>query len=502
MLRNFFAVFAGGGVKGAGLLGAFEEARKHVNFVGYGGTSAGSIVAALLACGCTVEDLRKYLYEAPYPEFFRVSKWRLFFFGSYRGMVDPNPLLEWLRQLIGKNFPDKPRVTFKDLKAGQQLKIVATNVTTREFLIFSQATTPNFEIAQAVLASCSFPLLFPPVAFGNDEVVDGGVLSNFPMWLFDAEHDREASFTPVLGFALVSKTKKTEQGGFLTHAFSLFDSILVAQDRVQEKYMDIARSANVIRIDVGETPTFSTTQTRDQHNSLLLAGKEAASRFFEQATVNFGTPVRVPPVPTTVQTARDQVDKREYPRAVSTIVRHHILNGGVARDDGLLEDRVLVRYYIDLMAAVTDHAKLEILAQILAEKIKTLNEFDRIIGIKKGNVILSYEVARILKKPISLFKTDMSYKMGPPFDGPISPDENVIIVDDLASDASPLLNAVRQLHFRHATVNSVVTLVERMEGDARDRIMKERGVQLRSVCSVDDNAIRRLIEEDLPFSEG
>jgi orotate phosphoribosyltransferase len=159
-----------------------------------------------------------------------------------------------------------------------------------------------------------------------------------------------------------------------------------------------------------------------------------------------------------------------------------------------------VRYYIDLMAAVTDHAKLEILAEILAEKIKTLNEFDRIVGLKKGNVILSYEVARILKKPISLFKTDMSYKMGPPFDGPISADERMVVVDDLASDASPLLNAVRQLHFRHARVISVVTLIERVEGDARDKI-KDRGVQLLSVCSVDDNAIRRLIDEDLPFTE-
>ncbi|MGL3106018.1 phosphoribosyltransferase family protein [Bradyrhizobium sp. BR 1432] len=152
------------------------------------------------------------------------------------------------------------------------------------------------------------------------------------------------------------------------------------------------------------------------------------------------------------------------------------------------------------MAAATDHDELEVLSRILAEKMRLLGDFDRIVGIKKGNILLSHAVARILGKPISLFKTDMSYKMGPPFDGSLVKNESVIVVDDIASDASILLNALRHLHFRHATVRGVVTLINRVEGDARDRIMKERGVPLFSVCSVDDESIRRLIVENLPFS--
>ncbi|WP_456687089.1 patatin-like phospholipase family protein, partial [Bradyrhizobium sp. P5_C11_2] len=45
MPKDFFAVFSGGGIKGAALLGAVEEAKSQgLNFVGWGGTSAGSIV--------------------------------------------------------------------------------------------------------------------------------------------------------------------------------------------------------------------------------------------------------------------------------------------------------------------------------------------------------------------------------------------------------------------------------------------------------------------------
>jgi NTE family protein len=497
--RSVFGVFSGGGVKAAAFLGAIREAEKHVKFVGWGGTSAGSIVAALLACGYTQEELTSQLYTAPYSEFFRISLARLFWFARYRGIINPEPLLGWLRQCISTKFPDHSRVEFRHLKQEQQLKIVAANVSTQDIKIYSKGATPDMEIAQAVLASCSFPLLFPPVRHGVDELVDGGVLSNFPMWLFDDEREKQKHFTPVLGFTLVPKAKEPPKTSILAYAYSVFESVLVAQDRIQEKYMDTARLANVIRISIDPTPTFSSSQSREDHSALINAGAESARDYFATATTSYGERVKAPAMSTL--NARNQVTQRDYRGAVSTIARQHILHGGVARDDGLVADRVLVRYYIDLMEAVTDHDKLEVLAEVLADKVRSLGQFDRIIGIKKGNVILSYTVARVLHKPISVFKTDMSYKMGPPFDGKISEGEKVVIVDDIASDASILLNAVRHLNFYHMPVQVVVTLVERTEGDARLRLM-EKNVRLSSVCLVNDEAIDNLIYKDVSFSEG
>ena len=500
MPKDFFAVFSGGGIKGAALLGAFEAAKSQgLNFVGWGGTSAGSIVAALLACGYSTEELREQLYDAPYSRFFQVSIWRTILFYYYRGMADPSALLKWLRILIGRKFPDLDRVRFKDLKGGP-LKIVAANITTQEIFVYSKRNTPTIEIAEAVLASCSFPMMFPPVSHGGgEEVVDGGILSNFPMWLFDEEHDEQNEFIPVLGFALISKPSAGKSSSVLAHVFSIFDSILVAQDRIQEKYMDIARLSNVVRINVGDAPTFSSDRSRDQQDRLILAGRDAADKFFGTATVKFGDIEEVPFVEKSIEAAKANVDQGRPEEALSAIARDHIVRGGVARDTGLLEERVLVKYYIDLMAAATDHDKLEILSRILADKMRTLGNFDRIVGIKKGNILLAHAVAKLLGKPIALFKTDMSYKMGPPFDGLLVRDENVIVVDDISSDASILLNALRHLHFRHAPVRGVVTLIDRVEGDARHKIMTERGVPLISVCSVDDESIKKLIVGNLPF---
>ena len=501
MTAKVFGVFSGGGVKGAAFLGAVEEAQKSVQFVGWGGTSAGSIVASLLACGYSIEELKELLLAAPYAEFFRISKLRLLLFGRYRGLIDPAPLLRWLRTHIGKKFPNLSRVNFEHLRDDQYLKIVAANISTQQIAIYSKAVTPKQEIAQAVLASSSFPLLFPAVRDGEDEIVDGGIFSNFPMWLFQNEHeDIHRAFVPVLGFALISSPAEERKKSVLSHVYSIVESVLAAQERVQDKYIDAPRSASVIRIDVGTTPTFVTSQSREKHDSLLLAGRDAAAKYFERATENYGRRMLLPSLGPAHQTPIQLVSSGNYREAVSAIARQHIIHGGVARDSGPGADRVLVKYYIDLMEAVTDHEKLEALALTVSEHIKSLGEpFDRIVGTKKGNIILSYAVAQKLGKPLSVFKSDMSYKMGQPFDGYVNAGERIIVVDDIASDAQMLLNPIRHLHFYHAVVKCVVTLLERIEGDARLRIIQDKGVPLHTICRVDDKAIEHLITGNTPF---
>ena len=95
----------------------------------------------------------------------------------------------------------------------------------------------------------------------------------------------------------------------------------------------------------------------------------------------------------------------------------------------------------------------------------------------------------------------MSYKLGAPFDGRLEPGEPVVLVDDFASDASMLINAIDNLHGAAARTVRVVVLIEREEGDARNRI-KKRGFALRAICRVNDNDIQALINNDKAFPDG
>ena len=61
----------------------------------------------------------------------------------------------------------------------------------------------ELEIATAVRMSMSIPVFFKPVTMDGHEIVDGGLLSNFPIWLFDTDTGITPSF-PTFGLLLVA----------------------------------------------------------------------------------------------------------------------------------------------------------------------------------------------------------------------------------------------------------------------------------------------------------
>jgi predicted acylesterase/phospholipase RssA len=91
-----------------------------------------------------------------------------------------------------EGLPEKD-ITFAQLAAakGRPLKIVATNLTQKAVTVFSAADTPDVIVADAVCASICIPMLFPPYRVpmdgGDEYFIDGGSLSNLPLWTFDNE---------------------------------------------------------------------------------------------------------------------------------------------------------------------------------------------------------------------------------------------------------------------------------------------------------------------------
>src|SRR5690606_8573211 len=84
----------------------------------------------------------------------------------------------------------------------------------------------GFEIARAVRMSTSIPYFFDPVVIRKPPkkvrpgdsfrsqfiyIVDGGILSNFPLWIFDKEYVQQsagkpvAPIVPTIGFNLVGR---------------------------------------------------------------------------------------------------------------------------------------------------------------------------------------------------------------------------------------------------------------------------------------------------------
>lgn len=189
--------FEGGGYKimsYAGAVMALEKKGVLPYVKRLAGASGGSLVAALLCLGCDSKqilqefeyDLSYFLFEhhdaAPVPGLLPA----LLGFMSRGGANRPDLALEFLR-LVMYRYTGNSRLTFAELYAltGRELCVVATNLTSQGCTYFHVKTTAHVEVATAVLASCSIPLLVTPIEIGGELFTDGGVTNNYPVSVFD-----------------------------------------------------------------------------------------------------------------------------------------------------------------------------------------------------------------------------------------------------------------------------------------------------------------------------
>ena len=112
--------------------------------------------------------------------------WRHYgWFGTARIREVLNRLL-WMRVHGADTAPDPcPDVCFEDLP--NDLRIVATDLDTGQITMFDRHLWLRLPVADAVAASVAIPLAFRPKVIGDRRYQDGGMVSNLPAWLFDAE---------------------------------------------------------------------------------------------------------------------------------------------------------------------------------------------------------------------------------------------------------------------------------------------------------------------------
>ena len=276
--RPIFAIFEGGGAKGIAHVGALKALEaNNFQLAGVAGTSAGALIAALVAAGYAADDilnpeiannniLTRYgssplellergswtqlgLFERGLPRFVgcvmlggflaalaAAPRTALVAARMTRGLgyLSTIKIREFLNYVLrerlldlhtsrGKRQEGVPdRITFKDLDYETfypellPLKVVATNLNTRALVVFDRTATPDVEVADAVSASIAIPLIFQPVIVASHvepgPFVDGGLVSNFPTWIFGEEKlaferaNHQLPPVPVAGFTLVPRS--------------------------------------------------------------------------------------------------------------------------------------------------------------------------------------------------------------------------------------------------------------------------------------------------------
>ena len=372
-------VFEGGGAKGMVFVGALAELEARGYFPArLIGTSAGSIMATLLAAGYTVKEMAAALSEKQddQPVFLgfletqealtkdeianstirellrevnlrfvpdqvegllddaianalassQVTS-RIFSFIERGGFYSAQNFLSWLKGKLdagvyplerGAHKQGEPR-GFGDMNlaefyqaTGIDLSLVASDTTGSELLILNNRTAPECPIVWAVRMSMSVPLLWNEVVWHEEwgayrgmnisghSVVDGGLLSNFPIELFISNQPqvtavmgpKVADEMDLLGF-LIDETlevpnapmeksiPKGIQIGKLRPVSRITDLVNTMM-QARDKSVIEAFEQFVIRLPAKGYGTVEFGMSDERRDALIEAGRQATIAYLER----------------------------------------------------------------------------------------------------------------------------------------------------------------------------------------------------------------------------
>jgi NTE family protein len=343
-------VLKGGGIKGLAYTSAILEAQRqglidprHIKRVG--GASAGAIAALFLALGYSPEEMQQKMDEmsfetmldtehSAFKNFILEGHWNFTNFlqlliahswsasgvCAQLGICQGEVLRLWLNlqikerisQLLNRSLEttEYNDFTFKELhdftlpndkKPFKALAVVGTNITTGRSEIYSYEKTPHLCVADAVRISAGFPIAFVPhykyekrngvrTKVSDHLCVDGGMLDNFPIKIFD-----NGDYNPkTLGFGLVSEKHQQEfltgqpqdvqaKDGFSHYLGRLLSTMRSQQDDLHAKSGDQPRT---VYIDHHGTPTLQFNLPDKQRKTLIQAGSEGVRDFLNRRKPN------------------------------------------------------------------------------------------------------------------------------------------------------------------------------------------------------------------------
>jgi NTE family protein len=309
-------VLSGGGVKGIGLAGAvvkLMEAGYEIERVS--GTSAGSIVGAILAAGAdqlTPEQVEQITMTVPYPKFLDPTPITgIPLLGPAWGVVSETGIYkgdfahEWIRAELAKlgvhTFSDLA-IEDKSLPPEQRYRLVVTvcDVTTGQLVRLPwdyhrlYGLDPDEQqVADAVRASMSIPFFFRAAKLTSkagltSTLVDGGMLSNFPIDSFD-RHDGKPPRWPTFGITLLPNLPQGNDKVIPALApvnwvfggppliEELITTMIVGRDQAYLNQPWV--SSRAIRVDSSSVGFLDFKLSKQQMQELYQSGYDAAVQF-------------------------------------------------------------------------------------------------------------------------------------------------------------------------------------------------------------------------------
>ncbi|PFH29162.1 patatin-like phospholipase family protein [Burkholderia sp. JKS000303] len=225
------------------------------------GTSAGSIVGALYACGMSLADMKALSLTYDWSGMMSFNPLSIFRMGLCSG----SRLLDFINEHTGGK-------KFRDLAI--DFAAVTSDLTNNARFTFSKANAADVPVALAVRASASIPFIYEPVRYQGMLLQDGGMVSNI------AADSLTVDDVPRVGIQLVSNDLKLTPNGTLTFTGLAMRDIDLMLSACESAHVTAAQAAGAKMVFIDT----SYASTLDRHMAVATRERLYDDGYRETAT--------------------------------------------------------------------------------------------------------------------------------------------------------------------------------------------------------------------------
>jgi len=141
-------------------------------------------------------------------------------------------------------------------------------------------------------------------------------------------------------------------------------------------------------------------------------------------------------------------------------------------------------YYLDLRPTTFDAEGANLIADLVYSMLGDDAAIEAIGGLELGSVpvIVGVSMRSFPERPIAGFvvrKQTKGHGTDQKIDGNFRPHSTVVVLEDVTTKGGSVMQAVRAVRQQGATVKTVITIVDRLEGAAE--ALKHEGIELKAV---------------------
>lgn len=268
-------VLSGGGTRALAQLGAlqhFYELNLIANVTEYAGTSAGSILCFLLACGFSPMDIMYKVSgydfiqlfhnaESPLDISIEATKDRLGNIATNFGFLSLTQLIKILDDVTLAKYGYHPTFLGMYQEYGIKITITTVNLSKSQVEYFNYETHPYTKITDAIRLSCTIPFLFEKADFEESTYVDGGIADNFP-------YEKITKGLNTLGIVILNDySKDMPLDSFLGYAFR--NIMFPIQFITKEKIKCVHENMTLLTLDIQSNLIGFSMSTKEKLNVFM-----------------------------------------------------------------------------------------------------------------------------------------------------------------------------------------------------------------------------------------